>query len=107
MENTVDILNKEFSEVVAIIGSDNFLRGLIKTINKPDFVRNLSNAKLHAYIILAKRDVKQEYSMRQLLKELCPDAHYKFLPEIILDICGTLESRGDEMIEELVERAAL
>lgn len=107
MEHAIDILNKDFDRVARVIGSENFLKGLHKTIKDPTFVRNLSNVKLEAYITLAKLNANKEYSMRQLLKEVCPDVYEEYSAGIILDICGTLESRGNELIKEFVERAAL
>lgn len=107
MEHAIDILNKDFDRVARVIGSENFLKGLHKTIKDPTFVRNLSNIKLEAYIALAKLGTNKEYSMRQLLKEICPDIYDACLTGIISDICDTLESRGNELIKEFVERAAL
>ena len=107
MEHAIDILNKDLDRVARVIGSENFLRGLLETIEDPNFVKNLSNVKLEAYIALAKLGANKEYPMRHLLKEICPDVYEAYSAGIILDICGTLESRGSELIKEFVERAAL
>lgn len=107
MENTIDGLEKEFYNVIQVIGSDNFLKGLLETIKDPNFVKNLSTPKLSSYITLAKLNRKEKCSMLQFLKILCPDVYNAYFTGIIASICGALDSRADELIREFVERAAL
>lgn len=107
MEHAIDILNKDLDRVARIIGSENFLKGLLETIKDPDFVKNLSNVKLEVYITLAKLNRKEKCSMLQLLKILCPDVYNAYFSGIISSICVALDSRVDELIKEFVERAAL
>ena len=105
---TIDVLRKEFSEIINLVGYGGFLMGLKGTIRKPTFVKELSTAKLKVYITLAGFDVNQdESSIRQFLESLHPEAYRTHASGMIYDIYKILKSRGDELVEELVERAAV
>ena len=108
---TIDVLRKEFSEIISLVGYGGFLVGLKTTISKPTFVKELSTEKLKAYIILAElnvNDVNQENSsIRDFLEDLDPELYRIHAAGMVYDIYKALKSHRDELIDELVERSAL
>lgn len=101
MEKTIDAIIKDYTKTVQLVGSERFLIGLLKTISRCDFAIKLSDEKLIAYITLAKRNVNEKYSMLNLLITVCPEAN---LIKMIKLICEKLEERGDNLVDELIER---
>ena len=105
---TIDILRKEFSEIISLVGYGGLLVGLYATINKPTFAKELSTEKLKVYITLAGYNVNQdESSIRQFLESLDPEEYRIYASGLIYDIYKVFESRGLDLVKELVERSVL
>ena len=106
--DVIDILNKEFSEIISLVGYGRFLRGLLKTITEPTFVKELSTEKLKAYITLAGfNENQEESSICKFLENLYPESYHIYASGTVYNIYKALRSLEDEMIRKLVQRSAL
>ena len=101
MEKIIYAIINDYTKTVQLVGSERFLIGLLKTISRCDFAIKLPDEKLIAYITLAKRNLNEKYSMLNLLITVCPEAN---LIKMIKLICEKLEERGDNLVDELIER---
>ena len=106
---TIDILRKEFREIIALVDYGGFLIGFKSTISKPTFAKELSTEKLKVYITLAGYDANQDKSsIRHFLKSLDPESYHIYADsDLIYEICEILDSCGSDLVKELVERSVL